>query len=131
MVIAKFCLALCRTVNPVQLPGSKLSPDEAAKQADMIVIADFLSLGFGMGTRHTESYPAEKLHLSTFLKGEACGREAIDVVLKVRMKGEAEPNLKEDYLCFIIMKDRHFRIIKVLPKTQDNLRAVRAALAAH
>jgi len=131
MIIAKFCLALCLIANPVQLPGSKLSLDEASKQADMIVIADFISLGFGMGTRHTESYPAAKLHLSTFLKDEARGREAIDVVLKVRMKDEAEPNLKEDYLCFVIMKDQHFRIIKVLPKTQDNLRAVRATLAAH
>jgi len=115
-------------MGQVVLPGSNVGLEEAQEKAIHIVIAETSGIGiiFGVGAA---SFGSVDLKPSTDLKGKAKDRDWKKVSI-VASGDEIIPNVGEVYIFFVDEYAGQLNIRKMLPKTEENLEAVRKEIKA-
>jgi hypothetical protein len=115
-------------VGQLALPGSDLSPESAREKARWIVLAEPVrfDIMFGLGS---VAFSSVDLKQSVVLKGnvteEAMKRASIQISGR-----EVFPEYGKEYLVFLDESVGHPKILKMLPKSRENIEAVRMEIAA-
>jgi hypothetical protein len=109
-------------IGQTKLPGSEMGLEEAKAKARVIVVAKpVCSFIAGLGAC---SFGSVDLRDSSVLKGKPKQVELERVSLSASGP-EVFPKQGEEYLFFINDYANHLQIIKILPKTEENVAAVR------
>lgn len=125
-------MALSLTLlGQVVLPGSTMSLQEAQAKARIIVVAELNPFGGALGSGGKLWYALELKH-SAVLKGEVAKETPM------RAGGSASgseviPEMDQEYIFFIDYRLDHptvLDILKVLPKTQENVASVMEEIKA-
>lgn len=119
------------TLGQVSLSGSRMGIEEAQAKSREIVVATSGIDGFIAGSG-PHSFGGLKLVVASTLKGEAVKGESRRV--SVAASGpETLPVWGDEYIFFIGDYKGSPRIVKVLPKTAENLSAVKkqVSMSAH
>jgi hypothetical protein len=123
MLVALSCLlALASASSEAPLPGSEISVEAAAEKAQLVVTGTITSLYPAHGSRGSTSYSKVEILPSRILKGRLGESEELKVAIIVHQRrGETPPEQGVEYIFFIEMRDQKRRVIKMLPKTRENL----------
>lgn len=114
------------------LPGSRLTIDEATKQADLVVVASIFNLGGGFSDEVVSLRKGLAVKASAELKGSWDRPYPENVAIMFR-NTELEPKKGQEYIMFarrtastsaVKRASRGLQIIKLLDKTTENLEAV-------
>jgi hypothetical protein len=119
MIRSTVCVMV--VVGQVVLPGSKMEPRRAYAEAHTVVVAEAVNVMIlGVGAAWFGN--VQELKPSAVLKGEAVPKG----MMSISGSGdEMPPRSGKEYIFFINDYKGHPRILKVIPKTDENLAAVR------
>ncbi len=115
-------------LGQVVLPGSKKGLEEAQTKARIIVVARPAMIGLILGVGAT-SFGNVDLRHSSRLKGEV-KEEELERVSVSASGHETFPKQDEEYIVFINDYANHLNVLKMLPKTEENLATVRGRIRA-
>ncbi len=104
-------------IGQVELPGSRLSLAEASSHAQVILVAKIVEREFILGSG-ASSFGSVSLEHSLILKGRPASLASFGVTASSR---ETFPKQGVDYIYFI---NEQMQLIKVLPKTDENIAQV-------
>jgi hypothetical protein len=114
-------VSVLMVVGQVVLPGSKMEPRRAYAEAHTVMVAEAkVGLILGVGASW---FGDVELKPSTVLKGEAVPKGMMSIS---GSGNEMPPKSGKEYIFFINDYEGHPRILKVIPKTDENLAAIRA-----
>lgn len=112
-------------MGQVILPGSNLGVPEATEEAHLVVVAEIIGIQDGLGVGALSLLSGVELKPSAILKGKVMDGDLND--LTVGASGNERCPEKGDVSIFFILRDKgHGRILKMLPKTEENLAAIKA-----
>lgn len=123
-----FTIGLCLAVlGEDVLPGSNLSLQQAKAEARIIVVAEVVKVEGIIGLGAVSIVTGVELKPSTVLKGKVSRDELKDLHASAQ-GNERTPNKGEEFVFFIIEYEEkgNFHIIKVLPKTEETLKELKA-----
>jgi hypothetical protein len=106
------------------LPGSGLSLEQAKEEARFIVVAEVGNTSGRLGSDKLSFLTWTELKLSAVLKGEVTEEDLNKHPLVIRAVGEEKLPQSGDELIFFVGDE--FSIRKILPKTVENLEAIKA-----
>jgi hypothetical protein len=110
------------------LPGSKLSLEQAKAEASFIVVAKVVTIGDTLHLDSEKIITWTDLQLSRTLKGEVIEEELNEFSLSIRSSGnERLPKLNGEYVFFLGNNEDRDVVTKLLTKTAANLAAIEAA----
>ena len=111
------------------LPGSKLTLEQAKQEAGFIVVAEVGKTGDRLVLPEMSFLMWTELKPSAVLKGEVTGEELNRHPLAIRALGiERLPKTGDELVFFIRDGSDDFSIAKILPKTEEALTAIKAAM---
>jgi hypothetical protein len=113
-------LAIC---GQVILPGNDLNLEQAQEKAHIIAVGKITKMGliFGLGA---VSFGNFELEHTEILKGKI--KEKVLKQLGYSAHGhEVCPEWEEEYLVFVEQYKDHVTVVKMLPKTKENIEAAR------
>jgi hypothetical protein len=116
------------TLGQVVLPGNNLSLEQAKEKAHIIVVGKITRMGAvaGVGAAALGSFDLEH---SEVLKGEVRGR-ALRALGFIAIRFEVSPVQDEEYLVFVEQYKDHAEVVKMLPKTKENVEAAKMVIKA-
>jgi hypothetical protein len=116
-------LAIC---GQVILPGNDLNLEQAQEKAHIIAVGKISKMGFMVGAG-AASFGSLELEHSEILKGEI--KEKVLEKLGYMAKGhEVSPEQDAEYLVFIGRYKEHVTVVKMLPKTKENIEAAKKVI---
>lgn len=120
-------LGLCLTVlGQDALPGSNLSLQQAKAEARVIVAADVVKVEDVIRIGAASLVSGVDLKPSTVLKGKVKG-EMLKEVLVSAGANERYPEKGEEFIFFIAEPEKGaLHVLKMLPKTKENLKEIQA-----
>lgn len=136
ILITALCLTTLAEGKEPRLPGSSLTPEVAAKQAELIVVAKVTRGGVLTGSAN-RGMGASLFEVETtaVLKGkESTGQKLRKISFTVedfsldsdgRNKGEGIPEHGQIYILFIIESNERFFASKIMSNTAGNVEHIR------
>jgi hypothetical protein len=116
----------------VRWPGSWRNLNDAARDAQLVVVAKLVELGKSHdGPAGCKSYGPEKIEVSRSLKGETNGplSPTFHVVVGPPESVERVPVPGQEYVMFIELRDGVTpHILRMMPATKENIEAAKDAL---
>jgi hypothetical protein len=110
-----------------ELPGSGLSLEQAKEEAHFILVAEVGKTSGRLGSEEMSVLMWTELKLSAVLKGEVTEEDLNKHPLAIRSVGKEKLPRSGDELIFFVGDIEHeFSIPKILPKTVENLEAIKA-----
>ncbi len=116
-------------LGQADLPGSKTDLDQAVKKARVVVVAELETFNLIFGSGACAFLGGGRLKTSDFLMGDLKDGEKNGLSITA-LGPERLPKMREDCIYFIDDFAGHLNTVKVLPKTEENLQAVRKAIKA-
>jgi hypothetical protein len=116
-------LAIC---GQVILPGNDLNLEQAQEKAHIIAVGKISKMGFIVGAG-AAAFGSFELEHSEILKGEV--KEKVLEKLGFTAKGhEVCPEKDSEYLVFIERYKGHVTVVKMLPRTKENIEAAKRVI---
>jgi hypothetical protein len=114
-----------------ELPGSQLSIEEAIAKSRIIVVAELETYHFSQLLGGADIMAGGRFKITGSIKGAAKNEDMKDLSVCSYLKwNEKLPKPKEEGIYFLDDFAKHLNAVKVLPKTEKNLEAVRRAIQA-
>lgn len=113
-------------LGQVVLPGDNLSLEQAKEKAHIIAVGKITEMGdlIGVGAISFGSFEFEHTEV---LKGKI-GEKVLKRLGFSARGHEVNPTQDEEYLVFIEQFQDHVTVVKMLPKTNENIEATKKAI---